>query len=352
MALLLLAAPLSADYKDSFRKGMEALDRKRWDEVVRYMREAITEKPAEGERLKLYGLRFETYLPHFYLGAAYLNLGNCDAAVKEFDQSRSQGAIRNHPRYAELLDGMKSCEGAKPGTPAPPTPAPALVAKGPDPAAVSQAVQGAEAAIQQAEASAGTLGALAGDALLAPVWSREAPLGGAAAEARETLAAARAKLDAGRRAPGDLALLGEARDLAGRARERLEGVRIAAERRREALQAIGPSHAPPSPEPLRGSRAVPADLLAGAEAYFGGRYDQAVKRLDQASGLWGRSAAQAALLRGAARFALFRMGGEKDPSLRAQAAGDVSACRRADTTLQPDPGAFSPEFVAFFRATP
>ena len=89
------------------------------------MREAIGENPTEGERIKLYGLRFETYLPHFYLGAAYLNLGNCDSATKSFETSRSQGAIRNHPKWPELLDGLKSCEGSGPA-PKPPPPAPTL----------------------------------------------------------------------------------------------------------------------------------------------------------------------------------------------------------------------------------
>jgi hypothetical protein len=31
-----------------------------------------------------------TDLPHFCLGAAYLNLGNCDQAVKAFEVSRAQ----------------------------------------------------------------------------------------------------------------------------------------------------------------------------------------------------------------------------------------------------------------------
>ena len=104
----------------------------------------------------------EVYLPHFYLGAAYLNQGHCDQAVKEFETSRSQGAIRSHPRYAELLDGLKSCEGQVAKVP-PATPSPSARPAGPDPAAVAQATQSAEAALARADESARALSALSSD---------------------------------------------------------------------------------------------------------------------------------------------------------------------------------------------
>lgn len=349
-ALLLVAGQAHADYKDSYRKGVEALDRKRWDDVVRHMREAATDNPTEGERLKLYGLRFEVYLPHFYLGAAYLNQGHCDLAVKEFEISRSQGAIRSHPKYSELLDGLKSCEGQQQArvTPAPPTPSPK--AAGPDPAQVAQAVQAAEAALARADESARALAGLSGDPLLGPVWTREASLGRAEAEAREALAGARAKLDSGRRS-SDLALLSEARDQAGRARDRLEAVRQAAERRREALARTAVPAQGASPTPPARRDAVPPELLAGAQAFFDGRYEDALRQLERPSDAKGRAAAQRALLTAAAYYAQFRAGGEKDEGLRRRAAEAVSACRSADPSLAPDAAFFSPSFAEFFRSS-
>lgn len=350
LLVLLVAAEAGADYKDSYRKGIEAFDRKRWDEVARFMKEAIADNATEGERIKLYGLRFETYLPHFYLGYAYLSLGNCDSAVKSFETSRSQGAIRNHPRWTELLDGLKSCEGSVP--PKPPTPAPVSTPTprtGPDPAAVAQAVQAAEGTLSSAEEAGRAVTALAGDPLLSPVWTREAGLGRAETEGRETLAAARAKLDAGRRT-SDLTLLGEAREQAGRARDRLEGVRQAADRRREALRRESSASAPPAPSAAAPKPTDTTDLVAGAQSYFAGRYEEAIRLLDRASGLKGRAGAQTALLRAAARFALYRAGGERDAGLRRQAVEDVAASRTADARLAPDATAFSPQFVDFFRS--
>jgi len=123
LLVLGLAAPALADYKESYRKGIEAVDRKQWAEVARRMGEALAEQPREGEKVKLYGLRFETYLPHFFLGLALSNTGDCDGAIKAFAASEEQGAIRGTSRHAELLGSRKSCE-AKVAKAAPPPPTP------------------------------------------------------------------------------------------------------------------------------------------------------------------------------------------------------------------------------------
>lgn len=266
MLVLLLAPPAQADYKDAFKKGIDAYDRKRWAEVVKHMRDAILENPAEGERIKLYGLRFEVYFPHFYLGAAYLNQGLCDQAVEAFKASESQGAIRPSPRYAELVDGLKSCERVAPRTPPStvslplPTPPPSTAAPAPP-------------------------------ATPPPTLPTPSPV------------------------PDPT-----------------------------------PASAPVS-SPVPSRRAPPGDLLSGARAYFDGQYERAVALLARPAATRGRAAAQSLLLRSAARYALFKVGGETQEELRRLAALDAAASRQADATLQPDREAFSPEFVDFFRTS-
>ena len=276
LGLALLSSPARADYKETYRRAVEAVDRKRWPEVARLMREAIAENPREGERVKLYGLRFEAYVPHFYLGLALLNTGDCEGAVKAFDASEAAGAIRGTPRYAELLDGRKACASrVARATPPPPTPS-----KEPPPPPVTQPPAAPE-----------------------PVKAAE---------------------DTGR---------------AQAARD--EAARTAAQ--------VTPSPTP-SPSAAPSERpAPPPDLVRAARAYFDGRYEESLALLSRLAGLRGRAAAQSHLFRAAARFALYRVGRETDAALRSQAAQDVIACRRADSSLAPDPQAFSPAFAEFFR---
>jgi hypothetical protein len=233
------------------------------------MRQAIAENPREGERVKLYGLRFEAYLPHFYLGLALLNAGDCEGAVKAFDASEAAGAIRGTPRYADLLDGRKACAArvARAASPSPASPKPT-----PPPAApvVPEPVRAAEANPSPTPA------------------------------------------------------------------------------RTETTLLPSPS---PAPSPAASERpgVPPADLMRAARAYFDGRYEESLTLLSRPAALRGRAAAQSHLFRAAARFALYRVGRETDAALRARAAQDVVACRRADASLAPDPQAFSPAFADFFR---
>jgi hypothetical protein len=264
VALLILALPLSgrADYRESYRKGMEAVDRKQWAETAKHMQEALAENPKEGEKVRLYGSRFETYLPYFYLGLALVNTGDCEGAVKAFASSEEQGAIRGTPKQSELQDGRKKCEAkvAKAPTPQPtlhPTPRPT---PSPEPTAVP-----------------------------APTPTSRSP---------------------------------------------------------------EPSVAPATPAPTPSTEKHPAggsELLQAARAYFEGRYGDAAAALAGTGTGSGRAAAQALLLRSAARYALFRVGGEQDAPLLRRAAEDAAAARHADPSLMPDEKAFSPAFIKFFR---
>ncbi len=162
--LALSPALVHADYKESYKKGLEAVESKKWTEAARLMQEAIAEKPKEGESIRLYGQRFETYLPHYYLGLSFYGAGNCELAVKAFQESESQGRHREvGQEYKTLTKDRDACEVqlAKAG-PKPPatTPTPAATTKpsGPDAAAVAQATRDAEAEIKRAEElSTGTL---------------------------------------------------------------------------------------------------------------------------------------------------------------------------------------------------
>jgi hypothetical protein len=350
LLLVIGAAPARADYKEAYRRGMQAIDQGKWAEAAQRMNEALAEQSREGEQVKLYGLRFETYLPHYYLGLALFNAGNCEAALGAWNTSESQGAVKGSNQYKTLLKNRQACQAkvVKASPSAKPAP-------GPDPAAVSQAVQAAEAEIARADETGRAVAALATSPELSKGWSADTALGGAEKAGREALDSARAKIDAGRKKP-DLALLAEARDLAARAAQQLEAVRaLASTRRTAALNTKKTPESLPSPEIRPTASAAPvapsAELVAGAQAYFNGDYQRASDLLARLPAATGRTGAQALLLRGAARYALFLVGGEQDQALRTAAQGDVEACRRLDPGLVPHRDFFSPRFRDFFSTT-
>ena len=96
-ALLASATLARADYQNAYKKGLDAVQRRAWADAAREMRAALGEQPTEGEQIKLYGMRFETYLPHYYLGLAHFGAGDCSQALRAWSDSESQGAVKGRP---------------------------------------------------------------------------------------------------------------------------------------------------------------------------------------------------------------------------------------------------------------
>jgi hypothetical protein len=356
-ALLLALSPSAwADYRESYRKGLEAMEKGKWPDTLRHMREAVAEQPFEGERIKVYGVRFEDYLPHFYVGLALFNARDCAGALKAWETSEGQGKVKKTQQYKTLVKEKQTCETRlaqeRSKEPAPPRPA------GPDPAAVAAAIQRVEGQLQGTADTARTLAALARDPALAGAWAEDPSLGGAEREASALVAAARSKLEAGRR-ESDLATVNQAGELASRAILQLEAVRQVATVRREAARAANQNLSPPKKpaddstkpvSPAGRESAPPTELVTAAFLFFSGQYQAAVNVLDAQPRPAGRAGAQGLLLRAAARHALYVMGGEKNTALLEAAQADVASCRQMDPRFAPHPRFFSPRFRDFFLA--
>jgi tetratricopeptide (TPR) repeat protein len=340
LALVLAAAPLArADYRDSYRRGIEAVEKGRWAEAATHLRAAAAEQPKEGERVKLYGMRFEEYLPHFQLGQALFQAGDCEGALRAFSVSQAQGVVQKSQAFRTLERSRGECQKrAAAQLPAPPTPAPAVAA----------AQKAGLADLARAEESARAVAALESDPTLAPVWKREEALAGAQARAAALAEIARRKLQG--RGTVDPAEVMAGREAAQKAAEVYEGVRTAAAAFRQA--AAHPTVAPPSASPTVAPPAVaprvPGDLLRVAEAYFAGRYRDVLTATAAVEPDDGAVGTQLLLFRSAARYGLYVTGGQSDDLLRRQAQIDATACHRQAPALVPDPEAFSPRFREFF----
>lgn len=116
------AAAARADYADAFRRGMTAVEEKRWAEVTRFMQQALDENPREGGQVKLYGMRFAPYLPHFYLGLAAFNRGDCSSALSSWKQSEAQGAVAKTKEARTLEQLRDQCREQLASTATPATP--------------------------------------------------------------------------------------------------------------------------------------------------------------------------------------------------------------------------------------
>jgi len=103
--LLFVALPLAAAEKwsDAYNRGVDLVRAGKYLVGAQALQRAIEEVPEENATARVRDQIF-TYTPHFWLGIARLNLGDPDAALREWKISEDQGAVQNTPYYAQLRD--------------------------------------------------------------------------------------------------------------------------------------------------------------------------------------------------------------------------------------------------------
>lgn len=100
-------------YKNTYVKAIDAKDRRRWDQAARLFEDAIAQNASDtGERINISGFgHFEPYVPKYYLGVSLQNLGRCQEAIRAFDDSERDGAVKNTTLYKSLVQSRQACQG-------------------------------------------------------------------------------------------------------------------------------------------------------------------------------------------------------------------------------------------------
>ena len=108
--LALLATPALADWKQDYARGLEAAKDGRWADVDRHMQGALADNPKAAERVRLYGQRFEAYVPQHYAGLAALRLGDCNKALALWAQGDNTAVVSRVSALADEEDrGRLEC---------------------------------------------------------------------------------------------------------------------------------------------------------------------------------------------------------------------------------------------------
>ena len=380
--LCALLTPLAwADARDSYRRGLEAIERGDWTQAAEQMRGAIAEKAQESSGT------FRRYLPHYYLGLALFELGDCAAAADAWEESVRQGVVSREREMSSIRQKRQIC-----------------AERALESARRARSAREEEMSarlreqIERAAKVAAKVNALRSRPELAGFWeegqpSRQDELG----EANRLIDNAR-QVAADRSGAQDADLWKRAESWAVAARQRMESLRQeataivpesedAVDEARAILDSIRPleplegdlaaaasavrdllavaDRSGESPEPagssatiegledvladLREAAAFPPDrLLEAARAFIAGDYSRVLDDLVEAAPDDERERAHTHLLLAASRFALYVIGERSDDSLRELARSDALAVGASEPGLQPSPEVFSPSFVEFF----
>jgi hypothetical protein len=389
VALMLAAVrPASAQYLNAYKSGLEAIEAEDWERAESAMQEAVSERTEEKLKLPV-KLFLRPYLPHFYLGQARYERGDCAGALAAWAESERQGVATKLPDFEVARRGRKSCEErsrlqiaaqarqeAQQSLARSTTTAAELLerSRAPqvrphwsegDPSPSSLHDRGMELLAQARE----LLAATSVDALgikRAEVLIRDADQSFAAGGKELDRLTEATRLELVAKGKGIDASVAEAKAALARtaylapypravrkARADLEGLVAEADRRtgtsKAQLDALA-ARLDSSIDALgKLTAAPPSRLEKAADAYLDGRHGDVVAELAAAKFSERRARAHARLLLAASRHALYLEGGELDDELRAAAADDARASREEDESLEPSPRFFSPRFVSFWN---
>ncbi len=392
VALLVATAGAAwADPKEAHKLGVEAIEAGRWADAERFFRAALTERSEE----KFNRLLKTAYLPHYYLGVALSELGQCQAAIDSWATSEKQGQIQKSRFAGDLSSRRQRCRAHL--------------------QQVSAARSEVEQLLDRVGAASSSLASLSRTPELASRWNEDG-FGARQQAAEKKLAGARRRFEANAGAGADLDRLDEAKTVAMQALADLDATRADARRRlgelnaaaatalehletveqgaRRAVRSV--SDLAPYPRRLgsrvaavqrslkeiednkagasagqlqeleeeltaavgglrRAARRPPEELALAVEAFLNGSFEQTLDLLeDERLAENRRSKPHVCLLRAASGHALWILGGERDEALRELATTAIADCAGGESDQRPESPSlkyFSPRFVEFHAAT-
>jgi hypothetical protein len=135
LALLAFAAAAHADYRDNYAHGLESYNGGDYTKARSLIQQALDEHAEPAIRIRLYGQRFEPYLPQHFLGMSAFRQGDCAAAVAQWSSAQNRQIVSQLPDISnEEQRDSAECEQkglakkedkpAKPPATAPPETAP------------------------------------------------------------------------------------------------------------------------------------------------------------------------------------------------------------------------------------
>ncbi len=110
MVMVLVSSLAAMEWYVHYNKALKAFELKDWPETIRQLQEALKDKPEPKIKARMTGIDFVDYLPYYYLGASYYNLGSFQEAQTAFNKSLDFAEIKKVGNlYSDLQKKLEDC---------------------------------------------------------------------------------------------------------------------------------------------------------------------------------------------------------------------------------------------------
>ena len=110
---LMFAVFAHGDFKRDYGSGVRDYTQGDYEDAIESLRKAIDEEAQAQEKVRIYGMSYEPYMPYYFLGQAKFKNGDCTGALAAWKESLAQEVIQKQEQYSELQTNMASCESMK-----------------------------------------------------------------------------------------------------------------------------------------------------------------------------------------------------------------------------------------------
>lgn len=110
---MLFAIFAHADFKRDYGSGVRDYTKGDYADAIEALQKAIDEEPQSQEKVRIYGMRYEPYIPYFYLGQAKFKNGDCTGAIAAWKEALGQSVIQNQDMFSEMQANMAACDSMK-----------------------------------------------------------------------------------------------------------------------------------------------------------------------------------------------------------------------------------------------
>ena len=110
IVMLTLSAPAWSNYKEIYNQALEAVKDKNWPLAKALFEAAVTAEPKPKNRVRLYGMRYFSYLPYYNLARANFELKDCDGALQNAQTALDYGVVNDNQELAFLERVKSECQ--------------------------------------------------------------------------------------------------------------------------------------------------------------------------------------------------------------------------------------------------
>lgn len=108
--MLVSVSTAQAEFKRNYTQAKKSFEDGKYPAAIEKLQDAIKDNPESAARVKIYGMRYDSYIPHYFLGEAYFRQNDCASAMAAWEKALQAGVVQELDEYSSMQTNMAACK--------------------------------------------------------------------------------------------------------------------------------------------------------------------------------------------------------------------------------------------------